>query len=551
MSEFLWHKSYPDYIPKTVDVEQYSSILDLYDQTIAKYGSNVAFSNMGKEITYHDLNAKANDFAAYIQNCTNLKKGDRIAIQLPNLLQFPVVLFGSLKAGLTIVTTNPLYTSEEMQHQFNDLEVKAIVILENFACNLEKIRSSTKIENIITCKIGDMIGGLKGGIVNFVVKYVKKMVPKFDLPEAIPFTKALSMGSKYKAAPVEFTLDDIAFLQYTGGTTGVAKGAILTHGNICANVVQVYAWLGDLFVPGKETIITALPLYHIFALTVNCIVFFSCGSKNVLITNPRDLDGFLKDLKKNPPHYLTGVNTLFNGMLHHKEFDNIPWKQMKISIGGGMAVQDAVAKEWESRTGVPLLEAYGLSETSPAATVNPIDGTHRMGTIGLPVPNTDVKILDEDGNALGVDEVGEIAIKGPQVMKGYWNKPEETEKCFDGPYFRTGDIGYMDQDGFFRIVDRKKEMILVSGFNVYPNEVEKCIVEHPKVKEVGVCGVPDEKTTEAVKAFIVRADDSLTEEEIKDFCKDKLTNYKRPKHVAFRDELPKSNVGKILRRKLK
>lgn len=551
MSEFLWHKSYPDYIPKTVDVEQYSSILDLYDQTIAKYGSNVAFSNMGKEITYHDLNAKANDFAAYIQNCTNLKKGDRIAIQLPNLLQFPVVLFGSLKAGLTIVTTNPLYTSEEMQHQFNDLEVKAIVILENFACNLEKIRSSTKIENIITCKIGDMIGGLKGGIVNFVVKYVKKMVPKFDLPEAIPFTKALSMGSKYKAAPVELTLDDIAFLQYTGGTTGVAKGAILTHGNICANVVQVYAWLGDLFVPGKETIITALPLYHIFALTVNCIVFFSCGSKNVLITNPRDLDGFLKDLKKNPPHYLTGVNTLFNGMLHHKEFDNIPWKQMKISIGGGMAVQDAVAKEWESRTGVPLLEAYGLSETSPAATVNPIDGTHRMGTIGLPVPNTDVKILDEDGNALGVDEVGEIAIKGPQVMKGYWNKPEETEKCFDGPYFRTGDIGYMDQDGFFRIVDRKKEMILVSGFNVYPNEVEKCIVEHPKVKEVGVCGVPDEKTTEAVKAFIVRADDSLTEEEIKDFCKDKLTNYKRPKHVAFRDELPKSNVGKILRRKLK
>jgi len=551
MSEFLWHKSYPDYIPKTVDVEQYSSILDLYDQTISKYGSNVAFSNMGKEITYNDLDAKANDFAAYIQNCTNLKKGDRIAIQLPNLLQFPVVLFGSLKAGLTIVTTNPLYTSEEMQHQFNDLEVKAIVILENFACNLEKIRSSTKIENIITCKIGDMIGGLKGGIVNFVVKYVKKMVPKFDLPEAVPFNKALSMGSSYKAVPVELTHDDIAFLQYTGGTTGVAKGAILTHGNICANVVQVYAWLGNLFVPGKETIITALPLYHIFALTVNCIVFFSCGSKNVLITNPRDLDAFLKDLKKNPPHYLTGVNTLFNGMLHHKEFDNIPWKQMKISIGGGMAVQDAVAKEWESRTGVPLLEAYGLSETSPAATVNPIDGTHRMGTIGLPVPNTDVKILDEDGNALGVDEVGEIAIKGPQVMKGYWNKPEETEKCFDGPYFRTGDIGYMDQDGFFRIVDRKKEMILVSGFNVYPNEVEKCIVEHPKVKEVGVCGVPDDKTTEAVKAFIVKADDSLTEEEVKEFCKDKLTNYKRPKHVAFRDELPKSNVGKILRRKLK
>jgi len=551
MSEFLWHKSYPDYVPKTVDVEQYSNILDLYDQTIEKYGGNVAFSNMGKEITYRDLNAKADHFASYIQNHTNLKKGDRIAIQLPNVLQFPVVLFGSLKAGLTVVTTNPLYTSEEMEHQFNDLEVKAIVILENFACNLEKIRKSTKIQNIITCRIGDMLGGLKGGIVNFVVKHVKKMVPKFDLPEAIPFNKALSMGSGQKPTPVELTLDDIAFLQYTGGTTGVAKGAILTHGNICANVVQVYAWLGNLFVPGKETIITALPLYHIFALTVNCIVFFSCGSKNVLITNPRDMDAYLKDLKKNPPHYLTGVNTLFNGMLHHKEFDNIPWKQMKISIGGGMAVQDAVAREWEKRTGVPLLEAYGLSETSPAATVNPIDGTHRMGTIGIPVPNTDVKILDEDGNALGVDEVGEISIKGPQLMKGYWNKPEETEKCFEGPYFRTGDIGYMDQDGFFRIVDRKKEMILVSGFNVYPNEVEKCIVEHPKVKEVGVCGVPDDKTTEAVKAFVVKSDDSLTEEEIKEFCKDKLTNYKRPKHVAFRDELPKSNVGKILRRKLK
>jgi len=550
MADYLWHKSYPDYIPKDVDVKQYSSILDVYDQTIAKYSDNVAFSNMGKEMTYRELNKHAENFASYIQHHTNLRKGDRIAIQLPNVLQFPIVLFGSLKAGLTIVTTNPLYTPDEMEHQFKDLGVKGIVIIENFAHNLEKVIERTEIEHVITTKLGDMLGAVKGSIVNFVVKRIKKMVPPFHLEKGISFNEVLKLGSKETYTSVDLTLDDVAFLQYTGGTTGVAKGAILTHGNICANVVQVYAWLGNMFVPGKETIITALPLYHIFALTVNCIVFFSCGSKNVLITNPRDMKSYLADLRKNPPHYLTGVNTLFNGMMHHPDFDKVSWSQMKISIGGGMAVQDAVAEEWEKRTGVPLLEAYGLSETSPAATVNPIDGTHRRGTIGLPMPNTDVKILDDAGNALGVGEVGEISIKGPQVMKGYWNKDEETEKCFEGEYFRTGDIGLMEDDGFFRIVDRKKEMILVSGFNVYPNDVEKAIMEHPKVLEVGVRGTEDEKTTEAVMAFVVKKDESLTADELRAFCRERLTNYKVPKHIAFRDELPKSNVGKILRRKL-
>jgi long-chain acyl-CoA synthetase len=550
MSDFVWFKSYPDYVPHEVDVNQYKSVVEVYEEAVAKYGSNVAYCNMGAELTYNELSVKVDAFASYIQNHTKLVKGDRIAIQLPNLLQFPVVLFGCLKAGMVVVTTNPLYTPDEMRHQFRDLEVKAIVILENFASNLQEIISDTGIETVLTTKIGDFVGGLKGKIINFVVKNIKKMVPPFRLDKSLSLNSALELGSRKAPTKVDLTLDDIAFLQYTGGTTGVAKGAILTHGNICANCVQVFAWLGNLFVPGKETIITALPLYHIFALTVNCVVFFRCGSKNVLITNPRDMNAFMKDLKKYPPHYLTGVNTLFNGMMHHPKFDEVSWSQMKISIGGGMAVQNAVAKEWEKRTGKPLLEAYGLSETSPAATVNPIDGTHRMGSIGLPISNTDVKILDDDGNALGFNEVGEIAIKGPQVMKGYWNMPEESEKCFEGAYFRTGDIGTMDEDGFFKIVDRKKEMILVSGFNVFPNDIEKVIIEHPKVLEVGVRGVFDEKTTEAVAAFIVKKDPTLTAEEIRDFCRERLTNYKIPKIVEFRDELPKSNVGKILRRKL-
>ena len=471
--------------------------------------------------------------------------------KMPNLLQFPVAIFACLKAGLVLVNTNPLYTAEEMRHQYKDSGAKAIVILENFACNLEKIIGETEIETVITTTIGDMLGGLKGSITNFVVRKIKKMVPPFNLPNAIPFKQCLAEGKGKKPTAVELNQGDLAFLQYTGGTTGVSKGAMLTHGNLCANVQQVEAWINELFEEGKETIITALPLYHIFALTANCIVFYRYGTKNVLVTNPRDMKAFCKDLKKNPFSVITGVNTLFNGLLNQETFRNLDFSKMKLALGGGMAVQDAVADRWQKITNTPLLEAYGLSETSPAATINPVDGSHQRGSIGLPMPNTDIKIFDDDKKEVPQGEPGEIGIKGPQVMKGYWNKPEETAKCFHGDYFLTGDIGLMKEDGFFKIVDRKKEMINVSGFNVYPNDVEKAISECDKVLEVGVRGEKTESGSEFVKAFVVKKDQSLTAEEVIAFCHERLTNYKVPKEVVFRDELPKSNVGKILRRLLK
>lgn len=546
--EYLWFKSYPSFVPREVDVTRYSNILEIFSETVSKFKDHTAFINMDVSMTYGEVDTLSDSFAWYIQNNTNLQKGDCIAIQMPNLLQFPVVLFGCLKAGLIVVNTNPLYTPEEMKHQFNDTGVKAVIILENFASHLQEIIKDTRIETVITTRIGDMLGGLKGMVVNAVVKYVKKMVPAYSLPGSVSLKECLKLGKGYKPDPVKITLDDIAFLQYTGGTTGVAKGAELTHGNICANVQQSFAWIGNFFEDGKEVVITALPLYHIFALTVNLFIFIKCGATNVLITNPRDMKAYMSDLKKHPFSVITGVNTLFNGMLQQEEFKKVDFSKLKISVGGGMAVQDAVAREWKEVTGCDLLEGYGLSETSPVACMNPIDGHHKIGSIGLPVPNTDVKILDEDLNPVKLGERGEIAIRGPQVMKGYWNRPDETTKCFKGDYFLTGDIGVMDDDGFIRIVDRKKEMILVSGFNVYPNEVEGVIMENPKVLEVGVRGVPDEKSTEAVKAFVVKKDPSLTEEEVRDFCREKLTHYKVPKYVVFRDELPKSNVGKILRR---
>jgi long-chain acyl-CoA synthetase len=424
------------------------------------------------------------------------------------------------------------------------------VILENFAANYQAIKEDTDIETVIVTRIGDKLGGLKGGIVNLVVKHVKKMVPEFNLPEAVSFKTILSVGSGKQPSAVSLSHTDMAFLQYTGGTTGVSKGAILTHGNICGQLGQIDGWLSGLFKDGKEVVITALPLYHIFALTANCLTFFNYGSRNVLITNPRDMPAFLKDLKKNPFSLITGVNTLFNGLLNQPSFKELDFSNLKIALGGGMAVQDAVAKKWQEVTGSPLLEAYGLSETSPAATINPTDGSHRMGTIGLPIPNTDLKIFDDERKEVAIGERGEIGIKGPQVMAGYWNRPEETAECMHGDYFLTGDIGIMEPDGFFKIVDRKKEMVCVSGFNVYPSEVEAVISSHPGVLEVGVRSEPDPKTTECVMAFVVKKDDSLTEQEIRDFCREKLTNYKVPKKVVFRDELPKSNVGKILRRKL-
>jgi long-chain acyl-CoA synthetase len=551
MDKFSWFNSYPDFVPHEIDVNKYSSILAIFDEAVTKYGNRPAFINMDIKISYIQLNNLANEFAWYIQNKTNLKKGDRIAIQMPNLLQFPVVLFGSLKAGLVCVNTNPLYTAQEMKHQFNDSGAKALVILENFACHFEQIQKETQIETVIVARIGDMLGGLKGTIVNLVVKYLKKMVPAYHVKNAIAFKQVLSESNGKKPQNVSLNHQDIAFLQYTGGTTGVSKGAVLTHGNICSNIAQVDAWISDVFEEGKETIITALPLYHIFALTANCLVFFKYGAINILITNPRDMKVFINEMAKYPPSFITGVNTLFNGLLNQEAFCKLDFSNLKLALGGGMAVQDVVALKWEKVTGKPLLEAYGLSETSPAATINPLGGNHRLGTIGLPIPNTDVKIFDDNGKEVAMGERGEIGIKGPQVMRSYWKKEEENEKIFKDGYFLTGDIGVMDQDGFFKIVDRKKEMILVSGFNVYPSEIEAVIAAHPKVLEVGVVGVADERSTEAVKAFIVKKDQSLTEQEIIDFCKESLTNYKIPKHVAFRSELPKSNVGKILRRMLK
>jgi len=548
MEERVWLKNYPDYVPRKLDIDSFNNVLEFIEEAVEKFPDHIAFKNMDVTLTYKKVDELSDAFAWYLQNKTNLQIGDRIAIQMPNLLQFPIALFGAIKAGMIVVNTNPLYTPGEMKHQFNDAGVKALVILENFGSNLEQIVSETSIETVIVTRIGDLLGGLKGGIVNFVVKKVKKMVPAYNIKGKQMFKAALKAGQGKKPNRHYAKQDDTLFLQYTGGTTGVSKGAELTHKNLIANILQVNAWIGNRFKPGDEVIVTALPLYHIFALTVNCFVFFNIGALNVLITNPRDMRAFMKDLKKNPFSYFTGVNTLFNGMMNQPEFDEIDFSKAQISIGGGMALQDVVANEWKRRAGHDLLEGYGLSETSPVACVDPTDGSHRIGSIGFPVPETDIILVDDDYNEVPVGTDGEVAIKGPQVMKAYWNRPTETENAFVNGYFLTGDIGVMDEEGYFKIVDRKKEMINVSGFNVYPSEVEAVIAEHPKVLEVGVKGVPDEKSTEVAMAFIVKKDDSLTPDEIREFCKDKLTNYKIPKHVVFRDELPKSNVGKILRR---
>ncbi len=549
-NSFPWLKSYPENIPHTIDPKKYNSVVALFDIAVERFGDKVAFQNMDVSLTYNQLSDQVNAFAWYLQNKTNLQKGDRVALQMPNLLQFPIAMFGVLKAGMVAVNTNPLYTPQEMLHQYKDSGAKALVILENFAFNYQKIEQELGIETVIVTRIGDMLGGLKGGIVNFVVKNVKKMVPKYSLENSVKFKDIMSDSKGKKPSPVDLKLEDIAFLQYTGGTTGVSKGAILTHGNVCSNLTQIDAWLTGVFADGKEVVITALPLYHIFALTANCLVFVNYGAKNVLITNPRDMKAFMKDLKKNPFSFITGVNTLFNGLLNQPDFKSVDFSSLKLAFAGGMALQDTVANKWQEVTDSPLLEAYGLSETSPAASINPIDGTHKIGTIGLPIPGTDMKILDDDKNEVAVGERGEIAIKGPQVMAGYWQREEATKDVMHNGYFLTGDIGIMQDNGFFKIVDRKKEMVCVSGFNVYPSEVEAVISDHPKVLEVGVRSEPDPKTTEAVMAFIVKKDESLTISEIREYCKEKLTAYKVPKIVVFREELPKSNVGKILRRLL-
>lgn len=550
MSDFPWLKSYPDFVSPTTEIN-YQNIVEIYEQSIKNFGNKVAYKNMDEELTYNEVNECVDSLVWYFQNKTNLKKGDKVALQMPNLLQYPIAIFACLKAGFVIVNTNPLYTADEMLHQYKDSGAKAVIIVENFAYNLEKILSKTNIETVITTTIGDLLGMLKGGLVNFVVRNVKKMVPAYSLPGNISLKKILKENKGKKGELVVINAEDTAFLQYTGGTTGVSKGAELTHGNICANVSQVEEWIGENIEHGEEVIITALPLYHIFALTANCLTFFRYGAKNILITNPRDMPKFCADLKKNPFSVITGVNTLFIGLMNQEVFKSLDFSKMKLALGGGMAVQDIVAQQWEKLTGSALLEAYGLSETSPAATINPWNNKHKIGSIGLPLPNTDIKIFDDNLKEVKQGDPGEIGIKGPQVMKGYWKREDETKKCMHGDYFLTGDIGTMDEEGFFKIVDRKKEMILVSGFNVYPNDVEKAISENPKVLEVGVRGEKKEDGTEFVRAFIVRKDPSLTEEEVISFCREKLTNYKVPKSISFRDELPKSNVGKILRRLLK
>jgi long-chain acyl-CoA synthetase len=448
MSKFPWLESYPDFVPKTTETN-YQNIVEIYEQSILKFGSKVAYKNMDVELTFNDLNKHVNSLISFFQNKTNLKKGDKVALQMPNLLQYPVAIFACLKAGLVIVNTNPLYTSDEMLHQYKDSGAKAVIIVENFAYNLEKILSKTEIQTVITTTVGDMLGTVKGGIVNFVIRKVKKMVPSYSISNCVKLKNILKENSGKKVETIELNKDDTAFLQYTGGTTGVSKGAELTHGNICANVSQVEAWIGENMNEGKEIIITALPLYHIFALTANCLTFFRYGAKNVLITNPRDMPKFCADLKKNPFTAITGVNTLFIGLLNQEPFRNLDFKDLKLALGGGMAVQDIVAHEWKELTGCVLLEAYGLSETSPAATINPWNGQHKIGSIGLPLPNTDIKILDDDMKEVETGSPGEIAIKGPQVMKGYWQRPEETSKSMHGDYFLTGDVGTMDEKGFF------------------------------------------------------------------------------------------------------
>lgn len=551
MHHFPWFKFYPEGVEPEVNVTAYSSVVNLFEESVKKFGDAIAYECMGKTMTFNEVDRLSKNFAAYLQNELKMKKGDKVAIQMPNCLQYPVALFGTLRAGMVVVNANPLYTPREMKHQFEDSGADAIVIMANFASNLEKIRHEIKTKHVIVTELGDMLGGLKGLVVNLVVKHIKKMVPAYHLPKAVNWKTMLSKGASSTFQRIEMTLQDTAFLQYTGGTTGVSKGAELTHGNIVANMQQISAWMKPKLVEREEVVITALPLYHIFALTVNCLSMMKIGAHNVLITNPRDIPGFIKELGKHRFSVFTGVNTLFNGLMNNPEFSKLDFSSLKVAVGGGMAVQKATAEKWKKITGVSLAEGFGLTETSPVAVCNPIDGTDRIGTIGIPVPNTDVKVIDDNGNDLPTGEKGELCIKGPQVMKGYWNRPDETAKVMDGDWFKTGDIAVIDEDGFIKIVDRKKEMILVSGFNVYPNEVENAIAMHPKVLETGVIGMPDEKTTEKVVAYIVPKDNSISAEEIIAHCRQELTNYKVPKEVYFTDELPKTNVGKILRRKIK
>ncbi|HQZ02897.1 MAG TPA: long-chain-fatty-acid--CoA ligase [Thauera sp.] len=548
----IWLQSYPAGVPAEIDVDEFRSIGDLFEQGVRRFASRTAFVCMGKGITYGELDRLSAQFAGYLQGELKLPAGARVALMMPNVLQYPVALFGALRAGYTVVNVNPLYTARELEHQLCDAGAETIVVVENFAHTLDQVRARVPIRHVVVTSLGEMLGFPKSLLVDFVVRRIKKMVPAWRLDGAVRFSDALSRGASHHLQTVEVGQEDIAFLQYTGGTTGVAKGAILTHRNILANLQQAHAWIRPFLQEGEEVVITALPLYHIFSLTANCLTFFKIGATNVLITNPRDIPGFVKELGKHRFTAITGVNTLFNALLNNADFARLDFSRLHVALGGGMAVQKAVADKWRKVTGVALVEAYGLTETSPAVTINPLDLPAFNHSIGLPVPSTEISIRDDSDIEQPIGQRGELCVRGPQVMRAYWQRPEDTARAFtaDG-FLRTGDIAVIDDKGFVSIVDRKKDMILVSGFNVYPNEVEDVVASHPGVIEVAAIGVPDERSGEAVKVFVVRKDPKLTEAALIAYCHENMTGYKVPRRVEFRDELPKSNVGKILRRELR
>jgi long-chain acyl-CoA synthetase len=547
-----WLSRYPEDVPETIDPDAYPSLVDMFENSVRNYADQPAFMNMGALMTYRKLEERSRAFAAYLQNELKLKKGDRVAIMMPNLLQYPIALFGVLRAGLIAVNVNPLYTPRELQHQLSDSGAETIVIVSNFASTLEQIVEDTPVKNVVLTSLGQLLPTAKGTVVDFVVKYVKGMVPKYDLPGAISFKKALQKGRRLQYVKPFMSGEDIAFLQYTGGTTGVAKGAVLTHRNMVANVMQAKAHYAPVLHPGKELVVTALPLYHVFALTVNCLLFIEMGARNLMITNPRDIPGFVKELSKYPFTAITGVNTLFNGLLNNEDFHELNFSNLNLTVGGGMAVQRSVAERWKKATGVQLIEGYGLTECSPLVAACPYDLGEYNGSIGVPVASTDVRIIDDEGNPIANTEIGELQVRGPQVMQGYWNRQEASKDVINEQgWLSTGDIVKFDDEGFLHIVDRKKDMILVSGFNVYPNEIEDVVALHGKVLEVAAIGVPNDASGELVKICVVKRDPSLTKEDLIDHCREHLTGYKVPKLIEFFEELPKTNVGKILRREIR
>lgn len=547
-----WLQHYPAGVPANIDPNAYPRVIDMLEECFKKYSDRPAFYFMGKMLTFRQIDEQSRNFGAYLRS-RGLEPGDRIALMMPNMMQYPIAMFGALRAGLILVNTNPLYTPREMRHQFVDSGAKAIIIAENFAANLQQVIAETQIKTVIMTSIGEMLG-FKGVIVNFVIRNVKKMVPKFSLPNTVCFTDALKQGQKFTIEPFQSSPDDTIALQYTGGTTGVSKGTMLTNRNLVANMLQIRAWLGPLFKEDEQPVVLCpLPLYHIFSFTVNCLAFMNCGGSNVLIVNARDLPALIKEWKKYKPNIITGVNTLFNGLLNQPSFSSLDFSNVRACVGGAMAIQRAVAERWQQVTGCQLTEGYGMTESSPVLCVNPVDHTMRLGTIGMPVPSTEVRIADDDGHPLppGPDHVGEIQARGPQIMKGYWQRPDATAETIKDGWLCTGDMGFMHPDGYFQIVDRKKDMILVSGFNVYPNEIEDVLAMHPKVLESAAIGIPDEKSGEVVKVFVVKKDPSLSADEVIAHCRENLTGYKVPKQVVFRETLPKTNVGKILRRELR